>query len=143
MFHRYHKSFQLLWQTYLATGSVADLAQGPERRVITARQNIHIKLSYMYIWRRLEIARSMSQTIFGIHGRHMSASSPHIHNQGHATYAKNARLLQGRLFRCSTSESLIGQCVVLNEHVWAELDRRRGPRRDSVDIKAGGIYCWN
>jgi len=47
----------------------------------------------------------------------------------------NARLQQGRVFRCSkttTSEFLIGQRVVLNEHVWAELDHRRGPQRDNV-----------
>ena len=46
----------------------------------------------------------------------------------------NARLQQGLVFRCSkttTSEFLIGQRVVLNEHVWAELDHRRGPQRDN------------
>jgi len=34
--------------------------------------------------------------------------------------------------KTTTLEFLIGQRVVLNEHVWAELDRRRGPRRDNV-----------
>jgi len=69
---------------YLATGSAADLAQRSERRVLTARQDIHIKLSY--IQRRLVIARKKSQIIFGIHERHISASLPHIQTQGHATY---------------------------------------------------------
>jgi len=86
LFNRHHKSFQQLWQTYLATGSVADLAQRPERRVITAHEDIHIKL--FYIRRRLVIAKSMSKTIFLIHGRHISASSPHKQKQGHASYAK-------------------------------------------------------
>jgi len=48
---------------------------------------------------------------------------------------KYARLQQGLVFRCSkttTSEFLIGLRVVLNEHVWAELDHRRGPQRDNV-----------
>jgi len=71
-------------KTYLATGSVADLAQRPERRVITALQNIHLKLSY--ISRRLVAARSMSQTIFGIHGRHISG--PRL------TYNKSTLLMQ-------------------------------------------------
>ena len=47
----------------------------------------------------------------------------------------NARLQQGLVFRCSkttTSGFLIGQRVVLNEHVWAVLDHRRGPQRDDV-----------
>jgi len=47
----------------------------------------------------------------------------------------NARLQQGLVLRCSkttTSEFLIGLRVVLNEHVWAELDHRRGPQRDNV-----------
>jgi len=55
MFNRHHQTFQQLCQTYLATGSAADLAQRPERRVILARQDIHIKL--FYIRRRLVIAR--------------------------------------------------------------------------------------
>jgi len=58
----------------------------------------------------------------------------------------NARLSQGLLFRCfktTTLESLIGQCVVLNEHVWAALDGRRGPQRDNVHMEASGINCWN
>jgi len=57
----------------------------------------------------------------------------------------NARLPQWLLLRCSktTSESLIDQRVVLNEHVWAEVDRRRKPQRDNVHIEAGGIHCWN
>ena len=71
---------------YLATGSVADLAQRPERQVITAHQDIHIKL--FYIRRRLVIARSMSQTIFWIHGRHISASLTHRQKQEHTSYAK-------------------------------------------------------
>jgi len=85
-FHRHHKSFQQLWRSYLATGSVADLAQRPERRVITALQDIHIKLSY--IWRRFVTARNMSQTIFGINGRHIPASSTSIQKRGHAIHAK-------------------------------------------------------
>jgi len=47
----------------------------------------------------------------------------------------NARLQQGLVFRCSkttTSDFMIGQRVVLNEHVWAELDHRRGPQRENV-----------
>ena len=47
----------------------------------------------------------------------------------------NARLQQGLVFICSkttTSEFLIGQRVVQNEHVWAELDHRRGQQRDNV-----------
>ena len=56
----------------MATGSAADLAQRPERRVITARQDIHIKLSY--VRRRLVIARNISKIIFGINVRHISAS---------------------------------------------------------------------
>jgi len=47
----------------------------------------------------------------------------------------NARLQQGLVFRCSKttlSEFLIGQRVVQNEHVWAELDHRRGQQRDNV-----------
>jgi len=47
----------------------------------------------------------------------------------------NARLQQGLVFRCSkttTSEFLIGQRVVQNEHVWAELDHRRRQQRDNV-----------
>jgi len=46
----------------------------------------------------------------------------------------NARLQQGLVFRCfktTTSEILIGQRVVQNEHVWAELDHRRGQQRDN------------
>jgi len=62
MFRSHHKSFQQLWQTYLATGSAADLAQRPERRVITTRQDIIIELSY--IRQRFVIARYMSQTFF-------------------------------------------------------------------------------
>ena len=45
------------------------------------------------------------------------------------------RLQQGLVFRCyktRTSEFLIGLRVVLNEHVWAELDHRRRPQRDNV-----------
>jgi len=56
----------------------------------------------------------------------------------------NARLQQGLVFRCfntTTSEFLIGQRVVQNEHVWAELDHRRGQPRDNVSYEAGGIYC--
>jgi len=48
---------------------------------------------------------------------------------------KNAHLQQGLVLRCSkttTSEFLIGQRVVENEHVWAELDHRRGQQRDDV-----------
>jgi len=57
----------------------------------------------------------------------------------------NARLPQGLLLRCSTttSESMIDQRVVLNEHVWGEVDRRRKPQRDNVHIEAGGVHCWN
>ena len=80
-------SFQQLWQTYLATGSVADLAKRPERRAITARQYIHIQLFYIR-W-RLVAARSMPHTIFWIQWCHISASSSHIQKQGHATYAKH------------------------------------------------------
>ena len=36
--HRYHKSFQQLWQKYLATVSVANLGRRPKRRVTTACQ---------------------------------------------------------------------------------------------------------
>jgi len=141
MFNWHHKSFQKLWQTYLATGSVADLAERPERRVITAHQDINIKL--FYIQRRLVIAKSMFQTIFLIYGRHISASSPHGQNRDKQN---NARLSQWLLLRCSkttTSESLIDQRVVLNDHVWTEVDRRRKPQRDNVHIKAGGVHCWN
>jgi len=62
MFRRHNKSFQQLWQTYLATGSAADLAQRPERRVITTRQDIIIECSY--IRRRFVIVRCMSQFYF-------------------------------------------------------------------------------
>jgi len=59
----------------------------------------------------------------------------------------NARLPQVLLLRCSkttTSESLIDQrIIVLNEHVWAEVDRRRKPQRDNFHIEAGGVHCWN
>ena len=59
----------------------------------------------------------------------------------------NERLQQGLVFRCyktTTSEFLIGLRVVLNEHVWAELDHRREPQRENVFfMEAGGIYCWN
>jgi len=34
-------------------------------------------------------------------------------------------------------------CIYLNEHVWAEIDRRRKPQRDNVHIEAGGVHCWN
>ena len=47
----------------------------------------------------------------------------------------NVRLQQEVVFKSSkttTSEFLIGKRVVLNEHIWAELDRRRGPQRDNV-----------
>jgi len=56
-------------------------------------------------------------------------------NRGTLLMRNNARLQQGLVFRCSkttTSEFLIGLRVILNEHVWAELDRRRGPQRDNV-----------
>jgi len=81
----------------------------------------------------LVIARK--KIIFGIHGRHISAFSPHIQNRGTLLMQNNARLQQGLVFRCSkttTSEFLIGLRVVPNEHVWAELDHRRGPQRDNV-----------
>jgi len=38
---------------------------------------------------------------------------------------------------------MIDQRVVLSEHVWAEVDRRRKPQRDNVHNKAGGVHCWN
>jgi len=47
----------------------------------------------------------------------------------------NERLQQGLVFKCyktTTSEFLIGLRVVLNEHVWTELDHRRRPQRDNV-----------
>jgi len=47
----------------------------------------------------------------------------------------NARLQKGLVFKCSkttTSEFLIGWRVVLNEHLWTELDHRRGQQRDNV-----------
>jgi len=66
--------------------NVADLAERPERRVITALQDIHIKLSY--IWRRFVTAKNMSQAIFGIYGCHIPASSTRIQKQGHAIHAK-------------------------------------------------------
>jgi len=47
----------------------------------------------------------------------------------------NARLQQGLVLECSkttTSEFLIGQRVVQNKHVWAELDHRRGQQRDNA-----------
>jgi len=75
---------------------------------------------------------SISQTIFGIHGRHISARRLTYKNRGTLLMQNNPRLPKGPLFRCSkttTSESLIGQCVVLNGHVWAEVDRRRGLQR--------------
>jgi len=58
----------------------------------------------------------------------------------------NARLPQGLLLRCSkttASESLTDQRVVLNENLWAEVDRRSKPQRDNVHIEAGGVHCWN
>jgi len=67
-------------------------------------------------------------------------------NRGTLVIQNNARLPQGLLLRCSkttTSESLIDQRVFLNEHVWAEVDRRRKPQRENVHIKAGGVHCWN
>jgi len=56
-------------------------------------------------------------------------------NRGTLLIQNNARLQQGRVFRCSkttTSEFLNGQREVLNEHIWAELDHRRGPQRENV-----------
>jgi len=38
---------------------------------------------------------------------------------------------------------LIDQRVVLNEHVWAKVDRRRKPQGDIVHIEADGVHCWN
>jgi len=35
----------------------------------------------------------------------------------------------------------MGQRVVLNEHVWAEVDRRRGPQSDKAHMEAGEIDC--
>ena len=88
----------------------------------------------------------MSQTIFWIYGRRISASSLYRQKQGTLVVQNNARQPQGLLLRCSkttTSESLIDQRVVPNEHVWAEVDRRRKPQRDNVHIEAGGVHCWN
>jgi len=88
----------------------------------------------------------MSQTIFWIHGRHISASSPYRQNRGTLVMQNNARLPQGLLLRCSkttTSEFLIDQRVVLNGYVWAEVDHRRKPQRDHVHIEAGGVHYWN
>ena len=56
----------------------------------------------------------------------------------------NARLPQGLHFRCSkttTSESLIGQRVVLNEHVLGEVDRRRGLQRYLAHLESNGNDC--
>jgi len=56
-------------------------------------------------------------------------------NRGTLLMQNNVRLQQGLVFRCSkttTSEFLNGQRVVQNEHVWAELDHRRGQHRDNV-----------
>ena len=119
MYHRRHKSFQPPWQTYLATGSVADLAQRPERRVITARQDIHIILFYMR--RRLVTARSMSQTIFWIQGRQLVASSPDTQKQGHATYAKYCTsATRAALQMLLDNNFSVLDCPVwiLNKHVW-------------------------
>jgi len=57
-----------------------------------------------------------------------------------------ARPPQGRLLRClktTMSESLIGQRVVLNKHVWDEVERWRGPQRDVAHMEADGNNCWN
>jgi len=45
MFHRHSKLFQQLFQKYMSTGSVADIARRPKRRVTTERQDIQIRLS--------------------------------------------------------------------------------------------------
>jgi len=142
MFIRHHNSFQKLWQAYPKTGSVVDLAERPERRVITAHQDIHIQ--HFYIRRRLVIAKSMSQTIFWF--TDVTFPLPRLTDKNRDTLVmqNNARLPQGLLLRCSkttTSESMIDQRVVLNEHVWAEVDRRRKPQRDNVHIEAGGVHC--
>ena len=56
------------------------------RNDITARQN-NSHTTFLHP-AELGICQEYSQTSFGIHGRHISASSPHIHNQWHATNAK-------------------------------------------------------
>jgi len=142
MLNRHYKSFQQLWQTYLATESVADLAQRPERRVITAHQDIHIKL--FYIRRRLVIGNC--EEYVSNYFLDVTFPLPCLtgNNRGTLVMQNNARLPQGLLLRCSkttTSESLIAQRIVLNEHVWAEVDRRRKPQRDNVHIEAGGVHC--
>jgi len=58
----------------------------------------------------------------------------------------NVRLQQEVVFKSSktkTSEFLIGKRVVLIEHVWAELDRRRGPQRDNVSNGDRQNLLWN
>ena len=144
MLNRHYKSFQQLWQTYLATESVADLAQRPERRVITAHQDIHIKL--FYIRRRLVIGNC--EEYVSNYFLDVTFPLPCLtgNNRGTLVMQNNARLPQGLLLRCSkttTSESLIAQRIVLNEHVWAEVDRRRKPQRDNVHIEADGVHRWN
>ena len=57
---------QQLWQTFLSTGSAADLVQRPERRVITAAKIFtYFCLSGSAWW-------IISQTNFWNHGRHIS-----------------------------------------------------------------------
>ena len=83
---------------------------------------------------------------FWIYGRHISASSPYRQKWDTLVMQNNTRLPQWLLLRCSkttTSEPFIDQRVVLNEHVWAEVDRRRKSQRDNVHIEAGGVHCWN
>jgi len=56
-------------------------------------------------------------------------------NMGTLLMQNYARLQQGLVFRCSkktTSEFLIGQRVVMNEHDWVELDHRRELQRYNV-----------
>ena len=146
MFNRHHQTFQELWQTYLTTGSAADLARRTEQRVITAHLDIHIKLSY--IRRHLVIAWKKSQIILGFMDVTFPLSRLTYKNRGTLLMQTIARLQQGLVFRCSkttTSEFLIGLRVVLNEHVWAELDQTIDADHSVIMflMEAGGMYCWN
>ena len=70
MLNRHHKSVQQLWRKFQVTGSVADIARRPKRRVTTVRQDRHIRLSHCR--RRFTTATSTAHTTVGHHGRHVS-----------------------------------------------------------------------
>ena len=65
-----HVAIAKLNRKFIATGSVADVRRRPKRRVTTAHQDRHIRLSHLRD-RELTASTTSSRTV-GAHGRHIS-----------------------------------------------------------------------